>query len=65
MGDHYVRDPASIASGHMEKESLEHRAHDTLWHRCTEDGEIEYVLQQSPIRQLEDQVGGILDLVKL
>jgi hypothetical protein len=43
---------------------LEHRAHDTLWHRRAEDGKVECLLVPAPIRQLEDQVREIMKLMK-
>ncbi len=56
---------SSHVEGDQENASSESRAQDALWHRRAEDGKVEYLLQQPPIRQLEDQVGQVLELVKL
>ncbi len=57
-----------MASRHVEgdREAAfpECRVHDTLWHRRTEEGKVEYLLVPATVRQLEDQAGDILETVE-
>ena len=66
---HYLQSATLIASSHVEGHqdvvSLECGAHDTRWHRCTEDRRVEHLYMLVSGRQLEDQVGQILELVQL
>lgn len=56
-----------MASSHIEdqeKASPKHRAHDTLWHRRTEDRKMERLLAPATVQPLQDQAEEILELVK-
>jgi len=56
---------SSYAKEDPEDMSSEHQALEALWHRRAEDGKVEYLPPQPLVEALEDQVGQILELVKM
>jgi hypothetical protein len=68
FGHYYLQNATSMVSslveGKQKETPPEHRDHGSLRHRRTEDRELEYPLHQSPLRQLEDQTGEIMELLK-
>jgi hypothetical protein len=69
FGTCYLRDVTPTASCHVKGDqdvaSSEYGAHDTRWYQRTEDGKVEHLQVPALGQQLEDQVGQVLELVKL
>jgi hypothetical protein len=50
--------------GDQDNASPKYRGRNSLRHRRAKDRELEWVLNQSPLRQLEDQAEEIIELLK-